>query len=163
MGYSHYYEFAPAKIDDTSWAAFTTACADIFDAAETRGIPLGDAFGEDEPEIGRHVVAFNGAMPDDYESCVIDRRVPEPPTDPNDHAVRWAHEQYIERGERKWLFAKTDRRPYDQVVCAVLLAAHETLPDFDPWSDGDWSDWVDGRTLFRQALGHTPGVPPKMR
>lgn len=157
MGYTHYFEYPPTKIDDATWDRFTAACADIFDAAEARGIPLGDAFGEDEPEVGRRRVAFNGAEPDDYETLAIDRREPDPAES------QWRYEQYKERGDRLWLFCKTEHRPYDQVVCAVLLAGAEILPEFDTWSDGDWSRWIDGRTLFRQALGHAPQVPRKMR
>jgi hypothetical protein len=63
-----------------------------------------------------------------------------------------AHETfYIERGSIRWNFCKTARKPYDELVTAVLILARYTFDSFSLSSDGNWSDWVLGRELFTRV------------
>jgi hypothetical protein len=52
-------------------------------------------------------------------------------------------------------FCKTDHRPYDVVVTAILIAAtvrslNESQGQFR--SDGNWSNWAAGVDLYEQAV-----------
>ncbi|KEZ43432.1 hypothetical protein SAPIO_CDS4613 [Scedosporium apiospermum] len=50
-------------------------------------------------------------------------------------------------------FCKTGRRPYDLVVCAILLRAHQLAPKvLDIHSDGRWNEvgWRNARELINQ-------------
>jgi hypothetical protein len=60
-------------------------------------------------------------------------------------------------------FVKTDQKPYDDVVTAILIRATQLLgSDYmegcgkEISSDGDWSEWIDGRRLVEQVF---PGIP----
>lgn len=48
----------------------------------------------------------------------------------------------------------TDFKPYDAVVCAILIAAKEHLKQrIKVESDGDWRRWQEGMQLYRAATG----------
>ena len=111
MGYTHYYpqhrDFAPHE-----WAELTavfrsmlatlpahSASAGGYYADQPLVIRGGDGVGE--PDGHGRVINFNG-----------------------DEATGMAHETfYLSRTGRHFQFCKTARKPYDLVVCAVLLAA----------------------------------------
>ncbi|KAH8742958.1 hypothetical protein F5883DRAFT_623665 [Diaporthe sp. PMI_573] len=49
---------------------------------------------------------------------------------------------------------KTDRKPYDIVVCAVLLRAKYLAPDaVEVSSDGDWDDWSEAAATLSLIAG----------
>lgn len=56
-------------------------------------------------------------------------------------------------------FCKTNHRPYDRAVTAVLLRCHLLAPGaFTITSDGDWDqDWRQARTIV-ETLFPTPGT-----
>ena len=58
-------------------------------------------------------------------------------------------------------FCKTAHRPYDQVVCAVLLRANELIPEFSVGSDGNWSQWRAGRDLYERIFNKEAPCPFK--
>ncbi|KOC07412.1 hypothetical protein AFLA70_31g005050 [Aspergillus flavus AF70] len=57
---------------------------------------------------------------------------------------------YISKIGNNFSFCKTGRRPYDLVVCTILLRAYVLAPStFELSSDGDWdNDWVEARDLY---------------
>ncbi|KAH6973344.1 hypothetical protein EDB80DRAFT_693377 [Ilyonectria destructans] len=56
---------------------------------------------------------------------------------------------------------KTDRKPYDLVVCAILLRAYQLVPDaIRIGSDGRWEDWEEARTMVSMLWpGETMACP----
>ena len=64
-----------------------------------------------------------------------------------------SHENFIiNREGLTWNFCKTNGKPYDAVVTAVLILARYTFPDFYLSSDGAWKEWEDGRDLFTRVM-----------
>jgi hypothetical protein len=54
-----------------------------------------------------------------------------------------------------WTFCKTEQKPYDVVVTAILIAAAVRSPELAAealGSDGDWDDWTDGVDLFERSV-----------
>ncbi|MET4144223.1 hypothetical protein [Arthrobacter sp. UYCo732] len=54
-----------------------------------------------------------------------------------------------------WTFCKTEGKPYDVVVTAILIAAAvRTMESADGGlrSDGDWDNWAAGVELFEHAV-----------
>lgn len=51
-------------------------------------------------------------------------------------------------------FCKTENRPYDEVVTAILIAAAVRSPDIarGMTSDGEWDNWSAGVALFESAV-----------
>ena len=68
-----------------------------------------------------------------------------------------SHENFvIQRTNTRWSFCKTNQKPYDELVTAVLILAHYTFPNFYLSSDGEWSEWKDGRQLFADTFWLQP-------
>lgn len=62
---------------------------------------------------------------------------------------------FIRRDSDKWGFCKTARKPYDEIVCAVLLIySHYVGPEVDLGSDGDLDDygWSKARDIVRRLF-----------
>lgn len=55
----------------------------------------------------------------------------------------------------------TEDKPYDVVVCAVMLLLAEYNDGVTVSSDGEWDDegWLAARALFARAIGHEPKQP----
>ncbi len=130
MGYTHY------------WKTKQDANSETFAALADDAAALADAFGrdalssEDGPEFMSERIWFNGAEPDDYETFVL---VP-----------RATH----------FTFCKTQFKPYDRLVCAVLIAAKHHLGDgIVVSSDGDWDEWAPGRDLYAAVFPGRSVVP----
>jgi hypothetical protein len=54
-----------------------------------------------------------------------------------------------------WTFCKTENRPYDEVVTAILIAAAVRALDTTAGSvrsDGRWDNWAAGVALFEKAV-----------
>ena len=67
-----------------------------------------------------------------------------------------SHETFvIDRNSTRWDFCKTARKPYDDVVSAILIAARYNFGDkFSLSSDGTWEDWQEGCNLIKHTLGY---------
>ena len=104
-GFSRYWE-NPDGFTDEQWTAFTAKAKQIIQAAARKKIVLAGGNGTGKPVVDDKVVMFNGANPDGYETCTIQRE-----------------------GD-KFGFCKTAQKPYDVVVKAILDAAAQTNPDF---------------------------------
>lgn len=124
MGYTHYWTM---KRDARStFQALADDARVLATAFETDGKGLSE---NDGPEFSGDVIRFNGKEPNDYESFILTPDV------------------------SSFEFCKTQFRPYDALVCATLIAAKHHLGDaISIKSDGDWSEWDDGRVLYGRAF-----------
>jgi len=163
MGYTHYWDAPTAHPDyAAAWPAIITDTRTIITAVRAAGIVIAGPDGRRRPQLDVEGIAFNGdATSDlDYESFILAPPGPAP---------RVGHP-----------FCKTDRRPYDLAVAAVLLRCHLVLPDtFRIWSDGGWDrEWRHGaippapdarhptpspRQLVADLFGPVPDASPLRR
>lgn len=90
------------------------------------GVALGDNFGnvDSKPVITQDVLSFNGISPDDYETFSLSRK------------------------RKDFNFCKTQYRPYDKVVVAILMLAEEHFDGFSWSSDGNAEDHKEGKELL---------------
>jgi len=121
MGYTHYWD--TSDLDADVWKnEFVPGVMAIIAKSD---VPLAGAMGEGEPTISDTEIALNGKSPDDYESFVL--ALP----------------------RKAYGFTKTQYRPYDKVVVAILMLAKQCFGDAFSWSsDGDASDHAEGASLL---------------
>jgi microcompartment protein CcmK/EutM len=134
MGYTHYWERRSGVDHDAAkFADFARVAAIVVELATKRGIKIGDALGEGKPyEINGQRIALNGVGAESHESFVI------------------------ARGSSEFSgsdFCKTNEKPYDVVVVAILVLYKHLFPDVVFSSDGDLADLQAGLALVREALG----------
>lgn len=123
MGYTHYFyghDFDPA--------AFEKLAEDAGQLQQSCQIPV--AYEYDQPgraaAFNPEYIRFNGIDDGGHETFAIRRT-----------------------GGEDFNFCKTAAKPYDTLVCAVLLAAQYRLGEsIRISSDGEWSDWSDGLNLY---------------
>ena len=141
MGYTHYWTIGDEVTPDKE--AFGRLLLDTKRIIDATDVPLAGGDGTGEPELSEGSIRFNGvaATGDNYETF------------------------YITPDSRGFDFCKTSGvRPYDAVVCAVLLRASEIYgPAIRVSSDGHWDDWADGSALYVKAFGTEPTVPSSIR
>lgn len=102
--------------------------------------------GEGEPILADNVIAING-----------------------DEADGEAHESFIlRRNTGHNGCCKTARKPYDDIVTAILIRATQLLGNeymegsgrTEIGSDGSWDEWDDGRDLVKQVFPDDEMVCP---
>jgi hypothetical protein len=49
-------------------------------------------------------------------------------------------------------FCKTARKPYDFVVCCILISLANRVEGFEVSSDGDWEDWKDCYRFYEECV-----------
>jgi hypothetical protein len=87
-------------------------------------------------DLSGTIININGTPPEDYETFYVD---------------------FTELG---FGFCKTNLRPYDQVVVAILMAMDTIMGDYvDVSSDGHSKDWQAGQALACEALGTAIDLP----
>ena len=64
----------------------------------------------------------------------------------------------IRRGQNEFGFCKTAQKPYDILVCALLIIMQHRIRTFKVSSDGGPADWADAIALCQDVLGY--GVYP---
>jgi hypothetical protein len=148
VGYTHYWALDPdaAGVDE----GFARTAADAARIIAAAGIPVSRDPEEatQPPEVTSEVIWLNGIGEDGHEPLMLRRN-------PSAAARDWEAQQAAELGYW-WDSCKTNWKPYDLVVCAILIRAHHHLPDalvFD--SDGHWDDpsWRDARDLIVRVFG----------
>ena len=125
MGYTHYWKTEKA-FSREQWTELSALAKKIF---ATTKIPV--QFGYDisnPPIIDNDGIRFNGVDNEGHETFLLDRR------------------------PASFVFCKTARKPYDQVVLAVLMAAASVNPGFSWSSDGDPQDHIHGKALYEKAI-----------
>ena len=142
MGYTHY--FTPKKVTQEKWNEFVEECNLLNKNLPTHSESAGGYFkdekliicggnGADIPIFNKTEVWFNG-----------------------DERNGLDHETfYITRNNDDWSFCKTARKPYDLLVCAVLIAAHNIL-GYEVTSDGDLEDWKEAIDLYSEVIYGEP-------
>ena len=50
-------------------------------------------------------------------------------------------------------FCKTNRKPYDFMVCLTLISLKNNIPDFYFDSDGDYYDWIPAIEFYKKHIG----------
>ena len=149
MGYTHSWTrneslMFPEDVRDF-YAEFTRLAVQVIQTAEQQGIKLADPSGEHLGawRVDGDSVRLNGYGEDSHESFVWEKVCPEP-------------QDWVKDGGY-FDFCKTNRKPYDVVVTALLLAVRESYGDaVRISSDGGFFDWKDGVRLFEEATGLVP-------
>jgi hypothetical protein len=136
MGYTHYFHTKDAQdnvrsLDQTLWEqTYVPLVRQIFRIVQARGISLADGEGaaKSKPIVDHAAVNFNGKEPEHYETL------------------------FLPQSGTEFSFCKTNRRPYDEAVVAVLLAAQQVFGEaFHFGSDGGEDDLAEGRRLLDMA------------
>lgn len=162
MGYTHYWTYKPNQIKDTEMLRMRFRYAvDIINHAhkmikKNKFIHKGQAgggyddipciirggLGEGRPMINESQVWFNG---DGKKNM-----------DHETFGIKW----YDDSNPNGFGFCKTNRKPYDLLVCVSLLAFDHALDDtkvFSFSSDGDNSDWQTAKDVFTSITGSYVG------
>ena len=136
MGYTHYwYRKAGSPVS-------IQLLMDMAEVIRRSPVPLAAADGTPgtEPEVSEGGVVFNGLgdlAHEPFEFLVVAQRQPW-----ESEAEPWA-----------FRFCKTERKPYDAVVVACLLAAKHHLGEhIRISSDGHWADWRQGADLYEAVF-----------
>lgn len=146
MGYTHYWHFAgkiaPKELKDgeTRFANAVKLIKVLRKEVEKRGVELAGGLGDGEPKINNSLVWFNGKDKDAHETFRIS----------------------IEDGESD--FCKTNRKPYDVMVCLCLLAFKDAFgEDFSYTSDGITREEYENRenNEYWKKIGFVPEGPEK--
>ena len=167
MGYSHHWyrvetpagPLPPEPPDAYGHLAFDALA--LIRTAAAAGIELADGTGDPAttPVVDEGGIWLNGTRPHDAETFAWPAQPgPEP----------WWTTQ---PGDRWWDACKTNREPYDAVVCAALIrAAHHYGPSIRISSDGAWSgavrdgrhwpEWLTGRRLVVAVFGPDADTKP---
>lgn len=162
MGYTHYF-YQHRDFTTDEWQELTRATRlaianlpEKFETAECEYIErpvICGSEGEGEPLITGYKIWFNGDARYglDHETMALDRLVEDALYESNGYTNRQADGSIFN-------FCKTARKPYDFLVCAVLLMAQEIAPGcLVVSSDGDieGEDWQPAREFVR-SLGFEP-------
>lgn len=151
MGYSHYFAYDPNAPEFTDGMAALAVDAQLIVATaakagvEVSGANEGPAI---PPFLDPTGFFFNGVEPDAHETFHFSAN-----PRPDDFARVGSGMK--RNGPFVWRSCKTARKPYDLVVCAILLRARQLMPtSFAIGSDGDWNDeWMKARGLMAMLFG----------
>ena len=123
IGYTHYWKKTEELPQDVWEEDFIPQASQIM---KDSGVELGDNFGkvDSKPVITPDVLSFNGITPDDYETFSLSRK------------------------KEDFNFCKTQHRPYDKVIVAILMLAEQCFDGFSWSSDGDAEDHKEGKELW---------------
>lgn len=142
MGYSHFWE-RPKELDLTQFINFSNDVRKIFEVSIENRITLADGQGKTtKPVSDDNVVCFNGLGSNSYETFFLPR-VFEP--------MKWMKPS--ESG-LYFHFCKTNRKPYDLTVMAVLIAFKHHFKEAIVTSDGEIESWTPAKILCQQSLGY---------
>jgi hypothetical protein len=157
MGYTNYY-YVPVKMDKKKFKTLSeelqTAAGLLPGNTSSASNPgqyavLCGGCGTGEPEFTKDTICFNGDESKglDHETFRIDR----------DNSQR-----AITHGSKNGIvfdFCKTARKPYDLMVQISMLRLKHHFPESNISSDGDPSDWKNGKALYKKIFGE---VAPKL-
>ena len=149
MGYTH-YNYRPRKNAGSAYMYGKLAldAKAICEHAYTIGIKLGDWSGENgtSPQFTEGEFSLNGIDDMSHETFTWKAM----PTQ-----VEWRKNE-----PEIFDFCKTAMKPYDAVVTAILIRAKEIYGScVSISSDGDWSEWKDGRDLYEAVFGEVAQCP----
>lgn len=118
MGYTHYWKFKPTEKSEKQFKTVIKDCQKIL--ANKGDIVICGGGGEGEPIITEKSIWLNGTSENDLY-----------------------HETFSFSPTKNlsFDFCKTARKPYDLIVCAILLSLANNMTGFSFSSDGDEEDW----------------------
>lgn len=145
MGYTHYWDYDPTKIDDLEEVRERFACGVTWILKALHEIEKNGKEGADwtirgglglgTPMINDSQVWFNGNQKEGMDHETFE--------------IKWCD------NDSKGNFCKTAEKPYDLLVCVALLAFNEAFATcsgvFSYSSDGDEKDWVEAKELFAKV------------
>lgn len=171
MGYTHsFHQYRDAT--ETQWEAI---CADVRKLLEKvpahstsaggsfsdAPLILCDGFGKagTAPEVNQDQIWLNGSEDDDMmNETFLLSRLYKP-----DWVESWMYNKDEQGRKRLFQFCKTERKPYDLVVCACLIVAHHHAPKaYDIDTDGTPEDWAPALEWVSAVLGDGYVLPPKV-
>lgn len=138
MSYTHY--FTPKKSSQEKFNEFSKTCKTLYKALPKTSETAGGYYADDEikicgwdgtgkPSFTPKLVSFNG-----------------------NEERNLAHESFrIALNEGDWSFCKTERKPYDLLVCACLIAAKDLL-GFEVTSDGNFHEWKPAIEFYLDTI-----------
>lgn len=146
MGYTHYLyravELEPAAFDRFAADAKRLIGALDVELRAERATGLAGWNGHGPMAVTEDVVSFNGAAPEDYESCVIER------------VLTIGRPESRDEAGRGFSFTKTQYRPYDRAVTAIYAIAVDVFgADAVADSDGGPEAIEAGRETAERILG----------
>ncbi|MEM1353878.1 MAG: hypothetical protein AAGH88_03240 [Planctomycetota bacterium] len=170
MGYTHYWYRTPVLAPGrfTLWVEDVKSLHDQLPATTTSGggyypnhrLTAHGPDGCGDAVIRDDLVAFNGrnagrSSLDDlsHETFFVPQALnPEP-------------YQTLDEHGRVFSFCKTNRKPYDLLVTAALVALKHHFQGIKVLSDGQASDWEEGLALTKRVLGYgaVPFKAPRSR
>jgi hypothetical protein len=130
MGYTHHWEGLVA-CDNTTWDKIIDEFMRVGIASE---VTVAGRDGQGLATLSSEYLCFNGAGEDSYETF------------------------HIKRGQHEFGFTKTAHKPYDILVCAMLIILSHYIPTFKVSSDGGPEEWAPAIKLCQDILGY--GVYP---
>jgi hypothetical protein len=137
MGYTHYWS-ATRDFTASEWKDICAATRSVLSATDVKIVREYDR-PNDRPDILDDEILLNGSGDDGHETFYLSRDVPAAP-------------DYRDEGDPDFQFCKTARKPYDDVVVAILIAARDIAPDAFSWSsDGYLEEHADGLALLNRA------------
>jgi hypothetical protein len=157
LGYCHYWA-RPAELPLGEFRSFAAECGTLRRALGVPvlglfgGVKIGGSFGYGRPIFREHAIGFNGRP--SCEPLVIYRVFHKPQQAPDKFGLYWD-------------YVKTNEKPYDELVVAVLVSFKHHFPTAALSSDGGERDWARGIALYERATGRqAPGfgvlaVPPE--
>ena len=137
MGYTHYWTIK-RPITRKAWSAIMADTRKLLASTVT---PLAAEFDrpDEMPDVNPQEIRFNGIGNAGHETFLI-----------SPHAAPFE-------------FCKTNGKPYDTMVAAVLIvAAHHAGKAIDVSSDGEAIDWAAPLGLVRAVLGDDYRLPIKV-
>jgi hypothetical protein len=143
MGYTHYWSRKEQGEHD-GYVTLCQAATEIFDHAVKQGIGLAGSHGENntQREINVEHIMFNGVGENAHETFYWPRKPVRP---------EWHHRYPQLTSENITEFCKTNYKPYDVVVLAVLAAADLIYGGIEFSSDGGDDVLQDGRDFMLAA------------
>lgn len=129
MGYTHYWDFKPTEHCKEEFENVIADCKIIL--ANKGDIKICGGDGTGEPEITDEYISINGFAENglDYETFYFDLHP-----------------------RRSYAFCKTARRPYDLIVCTILLSLANHMSRFSFSSDGEYvkDEWQPAFAFYKQ-------------
>lgn len=145
MSYMHYWG-RPAELSRGSFERFAGECKQLrLRLGVPRfglfgGVKIGGAMGPGEPTFSSECICFNGRP--SHETFLIHRAFHHPEREAGDFGLHWD-------------FVATDRKPYDDLVVAVLLSFKHAFPGAALSSDGGEEAWARGVALYERTTGRS--------
>jgi hypothetical protein len=157
MGYTHYWD-RPVKNAGSAYmfGKLSLDAKKLCDWANENGIRVRDYQGEAEPDFNEAYFAINGdARAIDEEG---ERR------DYSHETFHWAgiptQTEWRKGEETIFDFCKTNYKPYDAVVTAILIRAKHIYGScVSVSSDGNWDEWAAGRMMYELVFGEKAECP----